>query len=225
MRVIHYPAPSGDRERILLVLLPGVGIAPEDFAHHGFVQAAQDRGAAVDVAAAGPDLDLYLDKTIVADIHGAIVAPAMASGHRRVWFLGISLGGMGALLYARAHGVAVEGVILLAPFLGTPGMVAEVVRAGGLAAWQPGDIAPNDSERKLLDWLKCRTAALPGPPALYLGYGRDDRFAEGHAMLAQQLPPARVFLTDGGHDWDTWTRLWRQILDADPFAAQSVRRA
>jgi pimeloyl-ACP methyl ester carboxylesterase len=225
MKIIRHPGPSGDGERILLVMLPGVGIEPEDFARHGLVKAMRDRMLPVDIIAAGPDTDLYLDGTIVEAIHETIVVPALAGGPVRLWYLGLSLGGMGALLYARKHGRAVEGVLLLAPFLGTPGMVAEVARAGGLATWEPGDIRPNDGERKLLTWLKDKTAAPPAPPTLYLGYGRGDRFAPGHAMLAAHLPAPRVFVTDGGHDWATWTKLWQQILDADPFATQTARHA
>ncbi|MGO8914982.1 MAG: alpha/beta fold hydrolase [Stellaceae bacterium] len=218
MRVVHHKAPDQRPERILLVMLPGIGIEPEDFAARGFVHALHARGLPVDIVAACPDLDLYLDKTIAADIDTAIVAPARAAGYKRIWLFGVSLGGMGALLYARAHLASVEGIILLAPFLGTPGMVAEVVRAGGLVSWQPGEIAANDGERALLGWLKNHVAALPPRPLLYLGYARGDRFVEGHAMLADRLPAEQVLVTEGGHDWESWGRLWQQVLDKNPFA-------
>jgi hypothetical protein len=39
---------------------------------------------------------------------------------------------------------------------------------------------------------------------LHLGYGRDDRFADAHRLLATQLPAAQVFDTPGGHDWPVW---------------------
>ena len=217
MKLLHYRAPGRRRPPALLVMLPGVGIAPGEFAAHGFVDAARKQGR-VDVAAAGPDVDLYLDGAIAEAIRQAIVVPALAEGYQRIWFLGLSLGGMGALLLARRYAADVAGIVLLAPFLGTPGVVAEVVRAGGLAAWQPGVIAPNDGERKMLAWLKDHVAAAPRPPVLHLGYGRDDRFAAGHAMLAETLPAERVHVTEGGHDWQAWSRLWRRILATEPFA-------
>jgi pimeloyl-ACP methyl ester carboxylesterase len=216
MKLLHYRAPGRSRPPALLVMLPGVGIEPDEFAAHGFIDAVRERSH-IDVAAAGPDVDLYLDGAIVAALRQAVVVPALAEGYRRIWFLGLSLGGMGALLLARRHAADIAGIVLLAPFLGTPGMVAEVVRAGGLAAWQPGAIAPNDGERQMLAWLKQHVAASR-PPVLHLGYGRDDRFAAGHAMLAAALPAARVHVSDGGHDWPAWTRQWRQILATDPFA-------
>ena len=219
MEAIHYDAPAAEEgERILLIMLPGAGIEPKDFAAHGFVHAVHGRRLPVDVVAAGPSLDLYLDGTVAERLQRDIVSPALARRPARLWFLGISLGGMGALLYACARAASVEGIILLAPFLGTPGLIAEVARAGGIASWQPGDVAANDSERKLLAWLKAYRAGAPGQPRLYLGYGRDDRFARGHALLAEHLPPRFVEIAEGGHDWPTWTTLWQQILDRNPFA-------
>jgi alpha-beta hydrolase superfamily lysophospholipase len=68
-------------------------------------------------------------------LHDAVIAPGMARGYRRLWLLGISVGGMGALLYTAARFASVDGLVLLAPFLGTPGTLAEVSAAGGITAW------------------------------------------------------------------------------------------
>jgi pimeloyl-ACP methyl ester carboxylesterase len=217
VELIRHQALDRDHDGILLVMLPGAGIEAKDFAEHGFVRDVQERGGPVDVVAARPELDLYLDGTIAEAIERRAVAPARSSGRARIWHLGISLGGMGALLHARAYPGSVEGVVLLAPFLGTPGILAEVASAGGLEAWRPGAVAANDSERQLLVWLKDHLAAPPPQPVLYLGYGRGDRFAKGHAMLGERLPPERVVVTEGGHDWPTWRDLWRQILERRPF--------
>lgn len=214
---VYHLAPGAAADRLLLVMLPGVNILPGDFVDHGFIEALRRRRWPVDVVTAAPDVELYLDDTIAERIHRDIVAPAQARGYRRIWFLGVSLGGMGALLHARAHAAALEGVVLLAPFVGTPGMVAEVSRAGGLSAWEPGEIRARDGERKLLAWLKSYRAGVAGQPQLYLGYGRRDRFAEGHALLARHLPAERVLVAEGGHDWETWTMLWQRILDRAPF--------
>lgn len=221
MKAIHYQARAADGDRILLVMLPGAGIAPEDFAEQGFVDAVHARGLAIDIVAAGPDLDLYLDGTVAEHLQRDIIGPALTRRPARLWFLGISLGGMGALLYACARAPSVEGIILLAPFLGTPGSIAEVAQAGGIASWEPGAIAANDPERKLLAWLKAYRVGTLGLPRLYLGYGRNDRFARGHALLAECLPRRCVELAEGGHDWPTWTVLWQRILGRNPFAVDT----
>ena len=222
MELLRYEAPGRNADRVLMVMLPGVGIEAADFAAQGFVGAAEELAAPLDIVAARPELDLYLDGTVAEEIHRAILAPL--APRRRVWFLGISLGGMGALLHARAYPESVEGIILLSPFLGSPGIIAEVDGAGGLGVWQPGDVAANDSERQLLAWLTAYLAAPPLRPLLYLGYGKRDRFVRGHALLGDRLPAGRVAVSEGGHDWPTWIELWRGILALDPLQLAPPRR-
>jgi alpha-beta hydrolase superfamily lysophospholipase len=202
-------------------MLPGVGIEAGDFARKGLVAAVQERGLPVDVAAVRPALGHYLDGTIDKEIQREVIRPAQQAGYTRIWFLAISLGGMGALLYAGSEAADVEGVILLAPFLGTQGTLAEIVDAGGLMAWSSGASQATAAERRLLIWLKDFLLQRRKRPALYLGYGRADRFARGHAMLADLLPNDRVVVAAGGHDWETWTALWRQVLDMQPFAGHA----
>lgn len=221
MQVLRYPAPGGAASRVLLVMLPGVGIEAEAFARHGMVAAVRDRGLAVDILAARPELDLYLDGTVAQWLHTEIIQPARDQGHARIWLLGISLGGMGALLHASAQAEVLEGIILLAPFLGTPGTIAELERAGSLAAWSAADSAAVAPEKTLLAWLQGYTAHLPYRPKLYLGFGAADRFAAGHRLLAAALPQAQVVTEAGGHDWPTWLALWQRVLDRAPFTANT----
>jgi pimeloyl-ACP methyl ester carboxylesterase len=206
-------SPTAGADRILLVMLPGAGITAADFAANGMVDAVHARALAVDIIAVEPALDLYLDGGIVPALHETIIAQA----YKRIWLLGISLGGMGALLYASAH--VVEGLVLLAPFLGTRGTVAEIARAGGLTAWSPAHSASTEMESRMLSWLQAHLAQNPPSPKLYLGYGLQDRFAPGHLLLAEHLPANRVITTQGGHDWQAWTPLWRRLLDDSPFLA------
>ena len=140
----------------------------------------------------------YLDGSIVERLHAAI------SSGDKVWLAGISLGGLGALLYARAHPDRVAGLLLLSPFIGTRGTIAGVIAAGGLDAWQPP--AEANDEHKLLQWLKARR------PNIHLGYGEQDRFAASYRLLAGLLPAERVVSVAGGHDWQTWGVLWDLLL-------------
>lgn len=217
---VYHSAPSGEPGRVLLVMLPGMGMEADEFAAHGFVSAVHDRRLPIDIIAARPELDLYLEGKIAKALHDAVIAPGMARGYRRLWLLGISVGGMGALLYTAARLASVDGLVLLAPFLGTPGTLAEVSAAGGITAWSPQNSRATVIERKMLLWTQDFLTNLPDRPALYLGYGRRDRFALGHGLLAQHLPPQRVVVGEGGRDWETWTSLWPQILEQHPFAPE-----
>ncbi len=208
---IEYRAPVEAAERVLLIMLPGVGMAAAEFAAQGMVAAVQALGA-IDVIAVQPALEFYLDGDLAAALQREVITPALAGAQKRVWLLGISLGGMGALLYASAYPEHVEGVVLLAPFLGTKGFVAEVAKAGGLRAWTGQNSVGTNMEQKLLVWLQNYVARPPARQVLYLGYGGQDRFAPGHRLLGDCLPADCVITAPGGHDWESFVPLWRALL-------------
>jgi len=212
MNTIYDNAVPGQRSAVLLIMLPGVKNTPEEFAQRGFVQALRQRGLAVDVAAVDAHLGYYLDRSVVERLRQDVVSPARLQGYRRIWLLGISLGGLGSTLYLREHPDEIEGVVLLAPFLGVQGTLAEIQRAGGLAGWHP-EIQPGDDERMLLAWLRDHDFSAPGSPPVYLGYGLSDRYAPGSELLAARLPAQHVVAIDGNHRWPTWSRLWDEFLD------------
>ncbi len=204
-------------DRVLLVLLPGAYDVPRDYFANGFIGEIRRRHLAVDIIAAGAHVDYYTGRNVVERLHEDVIAPARAKGYRRVWLGGISLGGFGSLLYVHTYPGEVEGVLLLAPYLGARNQVREISRAGGLARWKPERDAALDDEQEMLQWLQTLLAARQEPPALYLGYGASDRFARSISVLAQAMPPERVIEIEGGHDWQTWSKLWSLILDKEPF--------
>lgn len=214
--LLRHPDPRPAKDRLLLVMLPGAGIAAEDFTTHGLVAMSQAGGTVVDVIAAKPDQVLYLDGTVAPMLRQTILAPAREAGYRRIWLLGLSLGGMGALSCAAAGLGGIEGLILLAPFIGTHGTMAELTRAGGFASWQPEASAATPPEREIISWLQSRLAGAPGPD-LWLGHAREDRFAAGHRLLAAALPENRSVLVEGRHDWAAWRAAFQGIMARDPF--------
>ena len=201
--------------RTLVIFLPGRGDSPENFDRHGFARAVRERGLPVDLLAVDAHLGYYLNGTVIERLETDVIAPARARGYRRIWLVGISIGGLGSLLYLRAHPGVVSGVVLLAPYLGERDVTDEIAAAGGLGRWQPVDL-PSDRfhPRQLWRWLQETYAGLSAPSAtpLYLGYGTRDRFVAGDRLLAAVLPPERVFTTPGGHRWDPWRRLWDTFL-------------
>lgn len=197
--------------RALMVLLHGAGDHARDFAQYGFIDTLRAMQLPVDALAVQGDSSLYLEKTMITRLHDEVIAPELQQAPRPLWITGISLGGMGASLYARAHPGVVTGLFLLAPFFAVRGTIAEVTRAGGLDAWQPDEIAPEDEERGLLLWLKQWQAARG--PAIRLGYGTNDRYAPASALLAARLPREDVITCAGGHDWPAWQALWPRLLE------------
>ncbi|MBI4695219.1 MAG: alpha/beta hydrolase [Gammaproteobacteria bacterium] len=205
MKALVDHAPGPGEAGALLVLMPGAGITADDFAAHGFTAAVRARNWPVDVAAVATSIDAYVDADFPARLHEEVVVPA---GRREVWCAGISAGALGALRYAASH--LTQGLLLLSPFIGSRGLIAEIEAAGGLAAWDGGPDREPTIERRLLATLAARAAQ----PPIYLGYGTADRFVAAHRLLAAVLPAERVVQLPGAHDWPTWEALWTRLLAA-----------
>jgi hypothetical protein len=207
-------SPCPGRADTLLVFLPGRYDVPDDIVGHGFVAALQAAGAHADVAIPDLHLGYYLEGSAVTRLREDIVLPARRAGYRHIWFAGISLGGLGALLYLRQHPREADGAFLIAPYLGEDAIRRDIAAAGGLERWTGAAPGAREEERRLWLWLRetAPRAGRPGWPQLYLGHGRQDRFADIDALLAAALPPGHAAATAGGHDWAPWLRIWNTML-------------
>lgn len=199
------------------LLLPGTWDYPRDFSRHDFGAIALELGAPLDLIALDAHVGYYKNRSIVTRMHDDFVAPLRARGER-VWLVGASLGGVGALIYAAEHAEEIEGMVLLAPFLGDQEVLDEIRRAGGPLAWRPpAEIGKDDWQRRVWKYLQEWHARKGPKPAIYVAYGRNDNFAEGIRLLAELLPAENVRHLPGGHDWKTWKSLWQGYLGQGIF--------
>lgn len=218
-------APSPQVEPCALVLLPGSFDHPKDFARHGFHDALEARYPQLRIVAADAHMGYYRRRSVVERLQHDVVGPLKEQGYR-VWIAGISLGGLGSLLYAQQttepH-LALDGLIAMAPFLGTDALIRELQDAGGPLAWQAPDPLPQPRGRGtvgyslwtwLVDWYHARQQPGTSAPEIVLAYGLKDSFAPAGELLAQLLPPDRVFVHPGGHDWNAWRPLWSDVVQA-----------
>jgi hypothetical protein len=210
MRRVVIAARSGQVAARRVLLLPGAFQQPEDFIAAGFATAVQRRGLDLDLEFIAPELAHLLDRSVLGALHTEAIQPARAAGCRELWLGGASLGGFIALAYAEQRLPTLDGLCLLAPYLGNRIVTGEVAAAGGLQHWRPGPLAADDEERRV--WALVQRLAH-APLQLFVGLGRSDRFGHGHALLADALPAAAVEFAAGGHDWPTWRALWERFLD------------
>ena len=210
VRSIAMPALSTATASSCMVWLPGAYHAAQDFVTAGFARAVRARQLSLDLVFIDMELEHVGDRSALRKLRSDIVSPARAAGIS-IWLGGISLGGMFALNYAASHPDELDGLCLLAPYLGNRILTNEIARAPGLAAWQPGELAEADEERRLWHYVKNRHA---GSPPLYLGFGREDRFSAAHELLAATLPADSVDVIPGGHEWPIWSGLWENFLDS-----------
>jgi len=168
--------------------LPGAYHGAQDFIAAGFAEAVRTRRIALDLDFVDLELAHVGDRSALQCLRSDLVLPARAAGVS-VWLGGISLGGLFALSYAASYPGELDGLCLLAPYLGNRILTAEIAAARGLAAWQPGELAETDEERRIWRYIKGRRAhSRP----LHLGFGQGDRFAAAHALLAATLPADSV---------------------------------
>lgn len=196
------------RHESVVIMLPGRGDRGDTFIEQGFQGAGQRFG--FDTIAVDAHFGYYMQRKLLPRLHEDILLPARAAGYKKIWLLGISMGGFGSLLYASEYPDTIDGLILLAPFLGEQDAIAGIAAAGGLAGWNAGDSALEDYEIAVWSWLQKATKPPLDKP-LILGYGLSDSMAGGFRVLTEVLPPASVYTLEGGHKWTTWGPLWERI--------------
>jgi hypothetical protein len=211
MRTVLEPATTEGIAATRVLLLPAAYTTPDDFLREGFVKAARDRALPVDLVFVELKVQHLTDRTILRRLRHEVVLPARALGCRSIWLGGISIGGFVALAYAERYPEEIDGLCLLAPYLGNHIVTGEIERANGVHEWTPGELAADDDERRIWRFIK-EHRARPSP--LHLGFGRDDRFADSHRMMASALAPECVDVVPGGHEWSVWRQLWENFLDA-----------
>ncbi len=208
-----------NRRPTLLVLVPGMGMRAADFGANGMIAEVERRGWPVTVTAIDPGPDAYLDGSVEQQLLDGIEQARAAAGASRIWLAGVSVGCQGLLRCVRrrpdlVEGALVEGLLLLTPYLASTGLIAEVVRRGGLRRWALSQPRIAKPEPAFLAWL----ATTPALPRMLVGQAEHDRFATTATLLAALIPDGRMISVPGQHDGVSWAALWRLMLDRDPFS-------
>jgi len=210
--VKEIPAPQESSQetgrRPLVIVLPGRSDDLDDLAAAGIAAAVQRGWPRADVWLAGATLGYYLDGNIAQHLYTDVIQHARRRGYREIWLAGASMGGMGALLYERAHPHDVTGLVLMAPFMGNPSLIREVAAAGGPAAWDPGptpaQVDSDNYQREMWRLVKNWGTDPAEAERIWLICGKDDRFIDAVRLMAPMLPADHYAEEPGGHDWPIW---------------------
>jgi pimeloyl-ACP methyl ester carboxylesterase len=221
IRTIEYASPSPPA-KCLFVLLPGMGDHAEAFEQRGFVETLRGRSLSIDIRATDATFGYYMKGTFLDRLAADVIAPAKARGYQEIWLAGPSMGGFGSLFYSRAHPQDITGALAIAPFLGDRDLIKEIADAGGLKFWRAparvAELGPDNYQREMWRWFQAVTQGKETAPLLFMGYGSADKLSAADSLLSSELPPSRVFLTAGKHEWPAWRRVLEGFLDAPDFA-------
>jgi len=214
-----YRAVSENQPRNLIVFIRALYGNHETFEKEGFVAMVRDKGLDYDMVAPNAHLGYYYARNLDRRLKEDVIEPALAAGYTNIWLVGVSMGGLGSVLYLLNYpdDSGIAGIVLMSPFLGEREIMHEIIQAGGVRSWDPGEYGDNDWQRLLWHWFKKYDQQQGRLPPIYLGYGDDDSYALGQGLLAAILPRDHVFVIEGDHSVATVKKLWAWMLDNVPF--------
>lgn len=198
----------------MIILLQGKGGGNKIFESHGFIDEMVKRNLSFSLAAPDAHFGYYFSRTLVDRLKIDVIDPAKLDGYTEFWLVGVSMGGLGSLMYAKEHPEDIKGIYLISPFLGYEEIIDEINNAGGIKRWEPDIYNPDDDwQRMFWHWLKLNGDNKNMLSNIYLGYGAEDSFIEAHQLLKSILPVENSFSIPGGHTVEVMKELWLVFLD------------
>jgi pimeloyl-ACP methyl ester carboxylesterase len=209
-----FAAPQPARQ--LVVMLPGRGDDLRSLEHKGMAAIIQKAWPDADVILTGLTMPFYRQGHASQRLHDEIIAPAQKVGGRKVWLMGISLGGMGALLYEHDYPGQTRGLLLLSPYLGDQAIQEDVRDGGGLGKWEPGPSRPLNQDTFQAELWHTLKDILDNPQrarSVWLAYGADEPFRTPIELMSPALPAGNVMMLPGRHNWSLWVPAASALLE------------
>jgi len=223
---LRVPAPQSPHR--LVVMLPGRGDDLDSLASRGITQIIHRQWPDADLILTGLTMPFYRQGRAAARLHEEILAPAHARHYDEVWLAGISLGGLGALMYDRAYPGEVDGILLISPYLGDKSLYREIEAAGGLDRWRPGPVqafTPETYQRELWRYIRNWSVGSGRARSVWVAWGDKEGFRDRIGLLAAQLPPGHAFELPGHHNWTLWRPAATVLLEharLEPVRAENA---
>jgi hypothetical protein len=192
----------------MVIVLPDKSDTLRELRSSGIVDAIQRGMPDADVVLLEFTQNDYLKTRGSLRVHEQIIQPAKARGYREFYLAGAGEGGMGVLSFERARPNAVQGLILMSPYMGDTALVREIKEAGGLGRWNPGplpsDINTYTAERENWRMIKSWITNRERTQDVWLICGKDDRFYPAAEIIASILPRGNFVTPSGGDSWKVW---------------------
>ena len=217
---VRYSGMTGKRS--LVVLFPTMGGKGSHYETQGFLDEVWERDFEASMEVLDVKPSLYLGSRIVELVKTEVIEPAKAEGYKEIYLIGISLGGHGALLYATTHPEDIDGIVVLAPFISGDLVSEAIEEAGGLDTWEDCPFLGWEYACNVWKSLQVYVSDSENQKKIVLGFGREDKFVDQCRVLADVLLPEQVFTVPGGHDWETWKKLF--VKTADYFRELKIQR-
>ena len=201
----------------LIVMFPGINSPGSDFIDYGFTDLYKQYYKNSDIILADTRFSYIKADNIAERIHADIIKPSIKAGYKKIWFIGISLGGLNILKYVKKFNNHINGIILIAPYLGETSSIKSLFESNSYLEWSKVHAEETDKTiqlwRYLIDYTSSHDKAKQ--ITLALAFGKKDRFNKTHELLAKILKEKNIYKNDGGHNWKAWKQLWEEILQSN----------
>jgi hypothetical protein len=208
--------PAQQPSQRLVVVLPGRADDLGALRNSGMIEAIQTQWPDADVLLAEVTLGYYMQGRAPERLRAEVIAPARErGGYREIWLAGASMGGMGVVMYERVYPGEMDGLVLLAPYLGDTGQLREISEAGGVTRWDAGPaqaIGPDNWQHELWRQIQHWSRSPDQAGRVWLAYGDRDRLRKAMPLLIPALKQDQILVREGGHAWTVWSPAMGEVL-------------
>ena len=196
----------------LIVLISGRGATADYFKTNNWVEIARQRGIDADFVAPYAHYGYYMTRELLPRLNEDVIIPAKQQGYKSISLVGISMGGLGSILYSEKFPENIDRLYLFAPYLGEEVVHKAIRSAGGLKSWQ----IKKENETDWNHYIWRRLQEITTDPQLknqiFLGYGEQDEM-RGLDILEQSIPAGHIVTVPGGHKDIVFAKLWEIMLE------------
>jgi len=202
---------GASQNKVLVVLLRGFGGSISYFEDHNWIAAAKQISGYADFVAPDSHYGYYANKTFIERLHEDVILPAKKQGYQEIWLVGISMGGMGSILYSSKYPDDINRIYFFAPYLGDGEVQNEIRASGGIGKWHMAEQNAHNWQYAIWERLKTIIEDPSRHVKIFIGYGDKDKL-DGHDLLAKYLPDNHIVKIPGGHKDAVFFRLWEIML-------------
>ncbi len=195
----------------LLIMLPGINNSLFRFEEEGFFEDIKQYSLSFDVLTVGADIEYYMQGRLVSELQLHVIPFAKQQGYRNIVLGGISLGGYGSIWFNHEHADEIKGLLLIAPYLGEPEMLADIASYPDVGTWRKYQRPVKDDFSSFVwHWIDDDIGAKQNQTLLVVG--SKDKMFPAAQLLSQYLPDEQVIIGSGRHNWYDWRKLWKNLL-------------
>jgi len=216
--IAHQIITTGTGTDHAIIYLHGRGDHPQAFSKNGLNRILENDSINATIYEVNAHFGYYMNRTLHERLEEDIFPLLEKTAFKKVWFVGNSMGGLGALLHAQKFPTKVDAIVLMGPYLGGKKFIRRFSREINSVQFESDSVHKDNWQKQLWAWIKNISSKPDSRPTIYLTYGTNDRLGQGQKLLHTLLPSDRVVTIAGAHDWPEWKEGFTLLVRKGIFA-------